>query len=61
MKKIPLSIVKTWLFLAQAKEAKLAHAKLNAQQKIKLNYGTIELAQIYIEQQQDQDIEVVVI
>ncbi len=55
------AVVKTWVFLAQSTENNLSHAKFVAFQKIKANFGTIEMAKIYIEQQQDNDIEVVVI
>ncbi len=61
MESIHPSLVKTWVFLAQSNDHKLASAKFLAHKKIKSNYGSIALAKIYIEQQQDKEIEVVVI
>lgn len=61
MKSLPLTMVETWVFLAQSSDHKLAHAKFRAYQKIKTHFGSAELAKLYIEQQKDQQIEVVVI
>lgn len=61
MNHLPPSIVKTWVFLAQSTEPNLAQAKFLACKKITSYYGSIELAKIYLEQQTDKDIEVVVV
>ena len=39
MKSLPLSMVETWVFLAQSSDLKLAHAKFRAYQKIKMQFG----------------------
>ena len=61
MKSFPVSMVETWVFLAQSSDHKLSHAKFRAYQQIKMKFGSIALAKLYIEQQKDQRIEVVVI
>lgn len=61
MKHIPLHMIETWLFLARATDKKLGHAKFVANNKIKQHFGSIALAELYIEQQKDKKIEVVVI
>ena len=61
MNSLPLSMVETWVFLAHSSDHKLAHAKFRAYQQIKLHFGSVELAKLYIEQQKDKQIEVVVI
>ncbi|MDT0604820.1 hypothetical protein [Thalassotalea castellviae] len=61
MKSLPLSVVETWLFLAQTQDNQLAQAKFRAYQQIRKQFGSMELARLYIEQQKDQQIEVVVI
>jgi len=55
------TMISTWLFLAQSTDHKLAQAKILAYQKIKRNFGSVELAKLYLEQKKDQQIEVVFI
>jgi len=61
MKAISLSILKTWIFLAHSTDPKLAQAKFVANKNINQHFGSIELAQIHLEQAKDKEIEVVVI
>ncbi|MBA6380324.1 MULTISPECIES: hypothetical protein [unclassified Colwellia] len=61
MKRMPTALVKTWLFLLKSKDPKLARQKFIAYQKIKKSFGSADLAQLYIEQDRDNDIEVVII
>ena len=61
MKTLSPSMIETWVFLAQSSDQKLAQAKFLAYRKIKMTFGSIELAKLYIEQQKDNQIEVVVI
>ena len=61
MKRIPAALVKTWLFLIKSKDPKLAKQKFCAYQKIKKLFGTTQIAEIYIEQEDDHDIEVVIV
>ena len=59
MRSIPTSLVKTWLFLVKSTSPELSKAKKVASREIKLHFGSKTLAQIYIEQQDDEHIEVV--
>jgi len=61
MKRIPAQLVKTWLFLVKSKDPKLMKQKYNAYQKIQRLFGNAQVAQLYIEQEEDHDIEVVII
>jgi len=61
MKGIPTSLVKTWLFLIQSNDPKLTTQKFYAYQKIKQLFGSINMAEIYLEQYDDEEIEVMII
>ncbi|NQZ21981.1 MAG: hypothetical protein HRT53_07955 [Colwellia sp.] len=61
MKRIPAALVKTWLFLVKSNDPKLAKQKLYAYQKIKTLFGTTQVAEVYIEQENDHDIEIVIV
>ncbi|NQZ82748.1 MAG: hypothetical protein HRT52_17200 [Colwellia sp.] len=61
MKGIPGSLVKTWLFMIQSDDPKLVTQKFYAYQKIKQLFGSINMAEIYLEQYEDDEIEVMVI
>jgi hypothetical protein len=61
MKRIPAALVKTWLFIIKSNDPKLAKQKFCAYQNIKKLFGTTQLAEVYVEQEDDHDIEVVII
>ena len=61
MKMISATLVKTWLFLIKSKDPQLAKQKICAYQKIRKSFGTTDVAELYIEQDKDHDIEVVII
>ncbi|MEW6990941.1 hypothetical protein AADZ91_09665 [Colwelliaceae bacterium 6441] len=61
MSSLSVTMIETWIFLAQSSDQKLAHAKFLAYQKIKQHFGSVELAKLFVEQQKDKLIEVVVI
>ena len=61
MKRIPAALVKTWLFLVKSNDPKLAKQKLCAYKKIKKLFGTTQVAEVYIEQENDHDIEIVIV
>jgi hypothetical protein len=61
MKRIPAALVKTWLFLIKTKDPQLAKQKFCAYQKIKKLFGNAGLAELYLEQDKDHDIEVVIV
>jgi len=61
MKGISNSLVKTWLFMIQSDDPKLAIQKFYAHRKIKQLFGSINMAEIYIEQVEDKEIEVIII
>jgi len=46
----PVSLVKTWVFIKTSNHSNLGYAKRNAQQGIKKYFGSIELAEYYIDQ-----------
>lgn len=55
------SVIQTWIFLAKSTDPKLKQAKFLADKQLKKSFGSIELAQIYLEQIKDEQIEVVLI
>ncbi|MFT6900204.1 MAG: hypothetical protein ACJAXS_000366 [Colwellia sp.] len=61
MKRVPSSLVKTWIFLIKSKDPRLAKQKFYAYRKIRELFGNTDIAQLYIEQYIDRDIEVVII
>ena len=61
MKMISATLVKTWLFLIESKDPQLAKQKICAYQKIRKLFGSNDFAELYIEQDKDHDIEVVII
>ena len=54
----PPILVETWLHLATNNNPNLVHAKLPHRKAIKKFFGSIELAQLYVEQHKEKDIEV---
>jgi hypothetical protein len=61
MRRVPPSLVKTWIFLIKSKDPRLAKQKFCAHRKIRELFGNTDIAQLYIEQYIDRDIEVVII
>ncbi len=61
MKRIPVALVRTWLFLIKSKDPRLAKQKFCAYQKVKKLFGNSQIAEVYLEQENDHDIEVVII
>jgi hypothetical protein len=61
MKRIPAALVGTWLFLIKSKDPQLAKQKFCAYQKIRTLFGNTDVAELYIEQDEDHDIEIVII
>jgi hypothetical protein len=61
MKRVPATLVKTWLFLIKSKDPQLSKQKFCAYQKIRKLFGNADVAELYIEQESDHDIEVVII
>ena len=61
MKRVPATLVKTWLFLIKSKDPQLSKQKFCAYQKIRKLFGNAYVAELYIEQESDHDIEVVII
>lgn len=59
MKKLPPPVlIQTWLFIIYANEEEMDYQKFKLRKIIKELFGSIELAQLYIEQITDQDIEI---
>jgi len=61
MKVISPTLVRTWLFLIKSKDPKLAKQRFFAVQKIRALFGNTDVAELYIEQEKDHDIEVMLI
>lgn len=61
MAKAPISLIRTWLFLSQATDPKLSRAKADASERLIRQFGSLEMAQIYLEQSKDEKIEVVLV
>jgi hypothetical protein len=61
MKRIPAALVKTWLFLIRSNNPQLAKQKFRAYHKVREIFGSSELAELYIEQDKDHDIEIVLV
>ena len=61
MTNAPLSLIKTWVFLAQASDPKLSQAKADANSQLIEHFGSVEMAKIYLEQRKDKKIEVLLI
>ncbi len=55
------SLVKTWLVLTHSDDSTMNCAKVQAHKKILKYFGSVPVAEIYIEQIQDKSIEVIVI
>lgn len=54
----PPMLVKTWLYIIYTSEEDMDSQKFKLRKLIKELFGTIELAQLYIEQISDEDFEV---
>lgn len=61
MTKLSPSLVKTWLFYLDSTDLKLEKSKLIALKNIELHFGNTEMAKLYVEQNTDKDIEVVLL
>lgn len=61
MKTYPLSLIQTWLFLASSTDPKLAKSKQLATSQLERNFGSVEMAAIWVEKELDKSIEVVLI
>jgi hypothetical protein len=58
---ISATLVKTWLFLIESKDPQLAKQRNCAYKNIRKLFGSTDIAELYIEQDKDHDIEVVII
>ncbi len=54
----PPILVETWINLINNRSPDLAHVKLPLRRAIKEFFGSMELAQLYVEQYKENDIEV---
>ena len=54
----PPILVETWLHLATNNNPELEHMKLPLRRAIKEFFGSMELAQLYVEEYKEKDIEV---
>jgi len=61
MQKISPSLIQTWLFLINSNDPMLSYAKGDALRAVKKQFGSVDLARIYLEQHKDNQIEVVII
>jgi hypothetical protein len=59
MKKYPpVMLVDTWLYLVNSQKPEHDHVKLPLRRAIKEHFGTMEFAQLYVEQLKDDDLDV---
>jgi len=61
MQSISPSLIQTWLFLINSNDPNLSYAKSDALRAVKKQFGSVDLARIYLEQHKDNQIEVVII
>jgi len=54
----PVVLVETWLYLVKNKKPEFDHIQFPLRQVIKYHFGTMELAQLYVEQLKDDEIDV---
>ena len=54
----PPVLVDTWLHIINSKENNIAHQEFELRRKIKEYFGSIELAQLYVEPFKDEEIKV---
>lgn len=54
----PVILVDTWLYLVKNQKPELDHTQFPLRKAIKYYFGTIELAELYVEQLKGEDIEV---
>lgn len=54
----PPILVETWIYLAINHNPDLAHVKLPLRRTIKEFFGSMELAQLYVDEYKEKDIEV---
>jgi hypothetical protein len=53
----PVILVDTWLYLIQNKTPELEYMQFSLHRVIKSYFGTIELAQLYVEQLHQNDVD----
>ena len=56
-----LSLIQTWLFLANSTDPKLDKSKQVAIAQLERSFGSVQMASIWVEQELDKSIEVVLI
>lgn len=54
----PAVLVETWLHVMNCRNKNISRQKQAIYQKVKAYFGTIELAQLYVEQSKDEEIEI---
>lgn len=54
----PPVLVETWLHIIKSKAKNVARQQLESSRKINKYFGSIELAQLYVEQVKDDEIDV---
>ncbi|WDE04289.1 hypothetical protein SG34_023565 [Thalassomonas viridans] len=59
MKKISEALVKTWLFLLKSDDPELKKSKYYANKRILRTFGSVEVAEIYLEQLQQEEADIV--
>lgn len=54
----PVVLVETWLHIINCKSKNISRQKKEILKNIKVHFGTVELAQLYVEQSKDEEIEI---
>ena len=55
------TLVKTWVMLSQTESSQISYARKRARKLILKYFGSVPIAEVYIEQREDAQIEVYVI
>jgi len=61
MSDLSAALVKTWLFYLETTDEKLEKSKEIAIRNIEKHFGSVDMAKLYVEQQSQDDIEVMLL
>jgi len=61
MPELSAALVKTWLFYLETTDEKLEKSKEIAARNIEQHFGSVDMAKLYVEQQSQDDIEVMLL
>ena len=59
MERISEALVKTWLFMLKTDDPELKRSKYYANKRILRTFGSVEVAEIYLEQLHNEEVDIV--